>query len=217
MPRKTTKDPTPKTNQQHPLPAHMHTQYKTFSSSNSIYLLPLLVTMALPTCRQLYDGNAGFCWNLICCPIFGTLGLLWRSFVVYCVPCATVLCQRCLVGCLWKYFCRCYSWPYEDATFFGASAIGDFDDKSAKQYEKETDWVRAEHLQAFKGKRPQLFEGEIEPDDLCQGAVGDCWLVAAFACASEFPHVIRHQFLTKEYNPRGLYKVRIYDPQLEKW
>jgi calpain-15 len=95
--------------------------------------------------------------------------------------------------------------------------LGNFKDKSAKQYEKETDWIRAEHLQAFKGKRPQLFEGEIEPDDLCQGAVGDCWLVAAFACASEFPHVIRHQFLTKEYNPRGLYKVRIYDPQRKSW
>jgi hypothetical protein len=173
--------------------------------------------MAIPTCRQLYDGTAGFFWNLICCPIFGTLGLLWRSLVVYCVPCATVLCQRCLVGCLWKYFCRCYSWPYQDNSFFGAQAIGDFDDKDATQFEKETDWIRAEQLQAFKGKRPQLFEGEIEPDDLCQGAVGDCWLVAAFACASEFPHVIRHQFLTKEYNPRGLYKVRIYDPQLEKW
>jgi calpain-15 len=95
--------------------------------------------------------------------------------------------------------------------------LGEFDDKSAKQFEKETDWIRAEHLHAFKGKRPQLFEGEIEPDDLCQGAVGDCWLVAAFACASEFPHVIRHMLLTKEYNPRGLYKVRIYDPQMEKW
>ena len=45
----------------------------------------------------------------------------------------------------------------------------------------------------------------------------DCWLVAAFACASEFPDMIRHMFLTKEYNPRGLYKIRIYDPQNEKW
>ncbi|KAG7365070.1 calcium-dependent cytoplasmic cysteine proteinase, papain-like protein [Nitzschia inconspicua] len=173
--------------------------------------------MTLPTCRQLYNGNAGFCWNLICCPIVGTVGLFWRSIKIYLVPCNTILCQRFVVGCLWKYFCRCYSWPYEDKTFFGEMAIGDFDDKSAKEYEKETDWVRAEHLQAFKGKRPQLFEGKIEPGDLCQGAVGDCWLVAAFACASEFPHVIRHQFLTKEYNPRGLYKIRIFDPQLEKW
>ena len=33
--------------------------------------------------------------------------------------------------------------------------------------------VRAHELNAFKGKRPQLFEGKIEPNDLCQGAVGD--------------------------------------------
>jgi len=137
--------------------------------------------------------------------------------VIYVYPCATVLLQRIMVSCLWKYLCRCYAWPYEDDSFIGANALGDFDDKSAAQYEKETDWVRAENLQSFKGKRPQLFEGEIEPSDLCQGAVGDCWLVAAFASASEHPHVIRHQFLTKEYNPRGLYKVRIFDPQLDKW
>jgi hypothetical protein len=96
--------------------------------------------------------------------------------------------------------------------------LGDHEGKqTGKQMQKTTDWVRAEELQQFKGKRPQLFEGDIEPSDLCQGAVGDCWLVAAFACASEFPDTIRHMFLTKEYNPRGLYKIRIFDPQLEKW
>ena len=77
--------------------------------------------------------------------------------------------------------------------------------------------VRAHELNAFKGKRPQLFEGEIEPNDLCQGAVGDCWLVAAFACASEFPDSIRRMFVTREYNPRGLYKVRIFDPIKKKF
>jgi hypothetical protein len=55
-----------------------------------------------------------------------------------------------------------------------------------------TDWVRAQELQQFQGKSPQLFEGDIETSDLCQGAVGDCWLVLAFACASEFPDTIRH-------------------------
>ena len=72
--------------------------------------------------------------------------------MIYLVPCFTVVFQRFVVGCLWKYLCRCYSWPYEDNTFFGSSALGDFKDKSAKQYEKETDWIRAEQLQAFKGK-----------------------------------------------------------------
>ena len=72
-------------------------------------------------------------------------------------------------------------------------------------------------MDQFKGKRPQLFEGIIEPSDLCQGAVGDCWLVAAFACAAEFPDAVRNLFVTKEYNPRGMYKVRIYDPIQEKF
>ena len=37
------------------------------------------------------------------------------------------------------------------------------------------------------------------------------------ACASEFPHMIRQMFITKEYNPRGKYKVRIFDPIKEKF
>jgi hypothetical protein len=74
--------------------------------------------------------------------------------------------------------------------------------------------VRAHELDGFSGilangkeKRPQLFEGKIEPADLCQGAVGDCWLVAAFACAAEFEDCIRAQFVTKEYNANGRYQV----------
>jgi hypothetical protein len=88
-------------------------------------------------------------------------------------------------------------------SFFGAKALGDH---SANDPGKP-DWVRAHDLSEFKGKRPQLFEG----------AVGNCWLVTAFACAAEFPDCIRAMFKTKEYNPRGLYKVRIYDPVQKKF
>jgi len=76
----------------------------------------------------------------------------------------------------------------------------------------DTDWVRCQDLHGFDGKLPQLFEGKIEPADLCQGAVGDCWLVAAFACAAEFEDCIRMQFVSKEYNVFGRYQVRIFDP-----
>ena len=41
--------------------------------------------------------------------------------------------------------------------------------------------------------------------------------MAAFACASEFPDSIRRMFVTREYNPRGLYKVRIFDPIKKKF
>eukprot|EP00527_Entomoneis_sp_CCMP2396_P007216 CAMPEP_0198145108 /NCGR_PEP_ID=MMETSP1443-20131203/21046_1 /TAXON_ID=186043 /ORGANISM="Entomoneis sp., Strain CCMP2396" /LENGTH=480 /DNA_ID=CAMNT_0043808637 /DNA_START=104 /DNA_END=1546 /DNA_ORIENTATION=+ len=175
-----------------------------------------------PTAKQIYYGRAGTLWNVLCCPIMSTVGLIVKSVLTYLVPCGTVLCQRLAVRCLWKHFCCCIRWPYEDDTFFGAQALGDHSkndakNPTAKRMEKETDWVRAHELDAFKNKTPQLFEGDIEPNDLCQGAVGDCWLVAAFACASEFPDMIRHMFLTKEYNPRGLYKIRIYHPLEEKW
>lgn len=167
---------------------------------------------------QLIDPSRRFlAFAALCCPIFGTVGLLWRSIHTFLYPCGTVLLQRCMVGCCWRFFCCCFGWPYEDDSFVGAQALGNFEKESGKKMEKNTSWVRAQDLHQFKGKRPQLFEGDIEPSDLCQGAVGDCWLVAAFACASEFPDMIRHMFLTKEYNPRGLYKVRIYDPQLKKW
>ena len=173
--------------------------------------------MPLPKAKDVYTGRAGCLWNTLCCPIMGTVGMLWKSFMIYMLPCATVLCQRLMVGCLWKRFCCCFGWPYEDDDFMGSSALGDHDDQTGKEMERNTDWIRAGELKAFHGKTPQLFEGDIEPNDLCQGAVGDCWLVAAFACASEFPDVVRHMFLTKEYNPRGLYKVRIFHPLEEKW
>ena len=49
--------------------------------------------------------------------------------------------------------------------------------------QKQAGWVRAQDLKSFKGKRPQLLEGEVEPSDLAQGAAGGCWLAAALARA----------------------------------
>ncbi len=50
----------------------------------------------------------------------------------------------------------------------------------------------------------------------CKGAVGDCWLVAALASASEYRQVIQRAFLVPEYNPRGRYPVRLFDPQVRR-
>ena len=46
---------------------------------------------------------------------------------------------------------------------------------------------------------PVLFGEDTEPTDICQGKVGDCWLVAAIAAVAEFPHYLEdHVFKTKE-------------------
>jgi len=171
----------------------------------------------LPTIKEIHTARAGTCWNILCCPLVSTIGNLWRSIRIYLLPCVGVLWFRC-INCLWGCFCCCFRWPYEDKTFIGATALGDHEGKqTGREMEADTDWVRAKDLKGISGKRPQLFEGEIEPGDLCQGAVGDCWLVAAIASTAEFPDAIRRLFATAEYNPRGLYKVRIFDPIQKKF
>ena len=57
---------------------------------------------------------------------------------------------------------------------------------------------------SLKGAPPKLFDA-IEPVDVCQGALGDCWLLAAVAAVAEFPNFIKSEvFITQEFNPDGL-------------
>ena len=59
--------------------------------------------------------------------------------------------------------------------------------------------------------------GDVEPDDVKQGGLGDCWLISALSCMAEHEGIIRRAFLTKRYNPRGKYQVRIYSGFEKKW
>lgn len=62
-----------------------------------------------------------------------------------------------------------------------------------------------------------LFEGRIQPEDIAQGQLGDCWMMSALACMAEHPASIANNFVTKEYNVRGKYTVRLYDGFDRKW
>ena len=169
--------------------------------------------MAVPTLEQTCRGEAGFWWNLLFCPF--VLG--WQSLRVYIFSCCLVLGRR-----LNRALCKplytlcegcCGKWQFTDKAFEGDQAIG--------QAGKSLDWVRASELLSdadrAKGLKPRLYEGGIEPADLCQGAVGDCWLVAALACAAEHPASIRNAFHTPEANSRGMYKVRLFDSVAKQW
>ncbi len=67
-----------------------------------------------------------------------------------------------------------------------------------------------------KDQKVVLFNG-IDPKDVAQGALGDCWLMAAIATLTEFPDDIRRLFLTKEYNPEGEYKMQLFDAPRNQW
>mmetsp|Transcript_34054 Transcript_34054/g.101161 ORF Transcript_34054/g.101161 Transcript_34054/m.101161 type:complete len:539 (+) Transcript_34054:66-1682(+) len=75
----------------------------------------------------------------------------------------------------------------------------------------QVQWIRADQLGPGGAK---LFDN-IEPNDICQGYLGDCWLLAAMASAAEFSGLVESLFLTKKIptdeDEAGKYHLRLFD------
>lgn len=73
-------------------------------------------------------------------------------------------------------------------------------------------WTRLQWLQidsAFKA--PIKVFNQIEPDDIMQGALGDCYFLSALSALAEYPNRIERLFDTKEYEPSGCYIVSMLE------
>eukprot|EP00854_Cymbomonas_tetramitiformis_P010323 gene10323-12209_t len=88
------------------------------------------------------------------------------------------------------------------------------------------DWKRAELVLKAKmdetdgkeaGHKRALFAGGIDPADIGQGQLGDCWLLSAFACLAEIPGAVKRVFVSKQYSRYGKYTVRLFDKVNNKW
>eukprot|EP00929_Paragymnodinium_shiwhaense_P064387 TRINITY_DN32238_c0_g1_i1.p1 TRINITY_DN32238_c0_g1~~TRINITY_DN32238_c0_g1_i1.p1 ORF type:complete len:847 (+),score=195.51 TRINITY_DN32238_c0_g1_i1:81-2621(+) len=77
----------------------------------------------------------------------------------------------------------------------------------------KVDWVPVRQLRAGDWK---LFEGGISPDDLLQGSIGNCWLVAAMASLAEFPDAVEGLFGQKELSSIGKCEVRLFDNRCKR-
>lgn len=73
-------------------------------------------------------------------------------------------------------------------------------------------WVRGSQL----GYDMKLFD-KIEPLDLLQGGVGDCWLIAALASLAEFPKSLKSIFDEDTLSKQGKYTLNLYNPQLKEF
>lgn len=70
---------------------------------------------------------------------------------------------------------------------------------------EEVTWVKATE----RFSNPKIFQGKIEPLDIKQGILQDCYLLASLAALAERPDRIYNLFLEKEINESKYFSVRM--------
>jgi len=174
--------------------------------------------------QDLYVGKAFCLYNFI----FGPIILIMHATRIYLGSCLHIYARRAF----WLAFGRCTDF-FTDSDFPPAETSlgevsGDAANLEAGKGASQVTWVRAMDFSkpdtTMKAAHPHLhnsdmclFEGKIEAKDILQGALGDCWLLAAIATLSEHEGAIGSLFLTPEVDPRGKYSIRLFDPQAGQW
>ena len=75
-----------------------------------------------------------------------------------------------------------------------------------KRFVERLKWVRPGDF--FKNKF-YIYE-KIDPNDICQGLLGDCYFLSALSSIAENPKRIKNIFISKQINESGAYCVRFY-------
>jgi calpain-15 len=53
--------------------------------------------------------------------------------------------------------------------------------------------------------------GDIKPNEIDQGKLGDCYFISGVSVLAEKPHLIKRLFHTSDYNPQGIYSIWLCD------
>lgn len=78
-------------------------------------------------------------------------------------------------------------------------------DGGSDRFKSAISWKRvSEEMES-----PSLFKEKVEPQDIMQGMLGDCYFLAALAALAERPDRIFDLFLLKEDNELAYYSIRI--------
>ncbi|CAF3666394.1 unnamed protein product [Adineta steineri] len=75
----------------------------------------------------------------------------------------------------------------------------------------EIRWLRPEQIRWSKENQqyPLSVFNQPQSKDIIQGRLGDCWFISALSLIADVPQILYKVMITKQYNPSGLYKIRL--------
>ena len=79
---------------------------------------------------------------------------------------------------------------------------------SSVAHEEEGRMVHWRRPSEFFEGEYKVFQGQIEPNDIKQGELLDCWLMCTLASLAERPSLVKRLFKSEEVSPCGLYRIR---------
>lgn len=102
--------------------------------------------------------------------------------------------------------------PPNENSLLAKDSNGNFiDEDEGPKYSKTIDvsqieWKRASEI--FPNFL--VFEGAIDPTDIKQGKIGNCYFLSSIASLCEFPNLIYQIFLSKEVSKNGYYELVLF-------
>lgn len=98
-------------------------------------------------------------------------------------------------------------------------SLFDYTNQPEYPFDEMVVWKRPRE---FMRGNPELFLNEsgrakkgknqvpdVDPNDIRQGALGDCWFLASIASLAEAPATVKKLFITDSYNEYGIYQLRL--------
>jgi len=153
-------------------------------------------------------GQGCVVYKALCCPFV----LVHHAIRIFCGTCCCTYLEAlrflgCCEGCCWQKF--------EDPDFpanYNTIGVLKGDTASGVIYLGAVEWKRASEICEKEGQGgAQLFEGEIEAQDMQQGQIGDCWLIAALACVAQRPEILQRTIRSNRVDARGKYHFRLWN------
>lgn len=83
---------------------------------------------------------------------------------------------------------------------------GGLDNHSVKDF-KKLQWRRASEIYPLG---PQIFKKGVEPEDVKQGKLADCYLLSVLSALAEIPGRIEGLFNTTKVNSAGIYSINFF-------